>query len=595
MVGTACVQQHVEDGEPNALFKATLFTPLRCQGPDYCAEPSQCEPALSPPPSRVLSHRPHCKAGSQHIPIDTRRDTRSVWLCRCEDHETTPIQRTCANGKANFRLAWRARKAQIDVLAASGQEKLDRARRIPVIRDCAQFKQWTTAAVVDHRSTMQRLCIHQLLSDIALKQPIGEMHTHLARPIEIISRYMGLDLGYHPDQLHLAEFAALKACEKLYHIDLDIDARNTIIQKAQNLSRCAVEDEQELAPARKQLEFEDVGGDYVEPTTDELELTLKTMKGYSMEAEFTAADIKKLLARETEVECARHPARGRTKESYKQMLKVAEVFEDTTDLFMKQTLPVEPSTRLHFEGAFDDVLKRFQEKAAEFRDSLDGANNAEDDLPMLKRSPHPEASLFDLDDVMQGPLTVAKRLIEAASLNEDQRRPIALVAKKMQLAWEKKLAAWDHESAHFRSEVETSHANRAALLPRVGVLVRLVIVGGGGCGKSRIINQVLSPLLTCYYGAKGVMKEAGSNKASRLIGGMTMHMANGLQGNSSLLTPHLRLTPAERRRAESRYLGGAHSGFFMAVATRPHPPWSPRSQWRPFAPLVTNPQSGVVS
>ena len=428
-----------------------------------------------------------------------------------------------------------------------------------------------------------------------MKQPIGEMHIHLARPIEFISRYMGLDLGYHLDQLHLAEFAALKAREKLYHIDLDIDARNTIIQKAQNLARCAVEDEQELAPARKQLEFEDVGGDYVEPTTDDLELTLKTMKGYSMEAEFTAADIKRLLARETEVECARHPARGRTKESYKQMLNVAEVFEGITDLFMKKTLPVEPSTRLHFDRDFDDVLKRFQENAAEFRNSLDGANTAEDAPPMTNISSHPEASLFDLDDVMQGPLTVAKRLIETASLNEDQMRPIALVAKKMQLKWEKEQAAWDHESVHFRSKVETSREKGEALLPTFGVLVRLVIVGGGGCGKSRIINQVLSPLLTCYYGVKGVMKEAGSNKASRLIGGMTMHMANGLQGNSSLLTPHLRLTPAERRRAESRYLGGAHSGFFLSVGTRPHLPSRPRLQSNPFASPVTNPQPGVVS
>ena len=270
-----------------------------------------------------------------------------------------------------------------------------------------------------------------------MKQPIGEMHIHLARPIEFISRYMGLDLGYHLDQLHLAEFAAVKAREKLYHIDLDIDARNTIIQKAQNLARCAVEDEQELAPARKQLEFEDVGGDYVEPTTDDLELTLKTMKGYSMEAEFTTADIKRLLARETEVECARHPARGRTKESYKQMLNVAEVFEGITDLFMKKTLPVEPSTRLHFDRDFDDVLKRFQENAAEFRNSLDGANTAEDAPPMTNISSHPEASLFDLDDVMQGPLTVAKRLIETASLNEDQMRPIALVAKKCNLSGKK--------------------------------------------------------------------------------------------------------------------------------------------------------------
>ena len=427
----------------------------------------------------------------------------------------------------------------------------------------------------DYRTTMQRLCIHQLLSDIAMKQPIGELHIHLARPIEYICRYMGLDLGYHPDQLHLAEFAALKAREKLYHIDLDIDARNTIIQKAQNLARCAVEDEQEIAPVRRQLEFEDVGGDYVEPTTDELELTLKTMKGYSMEAEFTATDIKRLLARETEVECARHPARGRTKESYKQMLNVAEVFESTTNLFMKQTLPVEPSTRMHFGEDFDDVLKRFQETAGDYRSSIDGSTNSEDAQPMTKISSDPEAVLFDLDDVMQGPVVVAKRLIEAASLNEDQRCPVALVAQKMQVKWEQEQAAWDHKSVHFRSKIETYRSKGEALLPTFGVLVRLVIVGGGGCGKSRIINQVLSPLLTCYYGVKGIMKEAGSNKAARLIGGMTMHMANGLQGNSSLLTPHLRLSPTERKKSEGRYLGGAQSRFFFIAGNRPLPPSCP--------------------
>ena len=194
---------------------------------------------------------------------------------------------------------------------------------------------------------------------------------------------------------------------------------------------------------------------------------------------------------------------------------------------------------------------------------------------MTKISSHPEASLFDLDDVMQGPVAVAKRLIEAASLNEDQRRPVALVAQKMQLKWGKKQAAWDHESVRFRSGVETSRANGEALLPTFGVLVRLVIVGGGGCGKSRIINQVLSPLLTCYYGVKGIMKEAGSNKAARLIGGMTMHMANGLQGNSSLLTPHLRLSPTERKKAEGRYLGGAQSRFFFLC-------------WKPSTPTVVS-------
>ena len=86
-----------------------------------------------------------------------------------------------------------------------------------------------------------------------------------------------------------------------------------------------------------------------------------------------------------------------------------------------------------------------------------------------------------------------------------------------------------------------------ALLPLYGALSRLLLVGGGGAGKSRIINRVLTPVLEAYYGPAGVMKEAPSNKAARLIKGSTLHAANGLFGNSSLLTPHLRLKPRAKR------------------------------------------------
>ena len=80
-----------------------------------------------------------------------------------------------------------------------------------------------------------------------------------------------------------------------------------------------------------------------------------------------------------------------------------------------------------------------------------------------------------------------------------------------------------------------------AVMPLVGTLVRLLLVGGGGCGKTRIFNMVLVPLLEAFYGPQGVMKEASSNKAARLLRGKTMHAANKLHGCSSLRTVHLRL------------------------------------------------------
>lgn len=77
------------------------------------------------------------------------------------------------------------------------------------------------------------------------------------------------------------------------------------------------------------------------------------------------------------------------------------------------------------------------------------------------------------------------------------------------------------------------------------MLIRLLLVGGGGCGKSRIINKVLTPLIRAFYGCKGLMKEAQSNKAAKNIGGETIHHANKLLAISSLLTAHLRPKPSQ--------------------------------------------------
>ena len=95
------------------------------------------------------------------------------------------------------------------------------------------------------------------------------------------------------------------------------------------------------------------------------------------------------------------------------------------------------------------------------------------------------------------------------------------------------------------SDIWKKHDGSKALLPLYGVQSRAILVGGGGAGKTTIINFVLTPVLEEYYGRDGLQKEAPSNKAARGINGVTVHVANNLRGNSSLLTPHLRQKPRQ--------------------------------------------------
>ena len=41
-----------------------------------------------------------------------------------------------------------------------------------------------------------------------------------------------------------------------------------------------------------------------------------------------------------------------------------------------------------------------------------------------------------------------------------------------------------------------------------GKLVRMLQLGGGGCGKTRIVNLVLTTFFTEHYGPRGVVKTA---------------------------------------------------------------------------------------
>ena len=73
-----------------------------------------------------------------------------------------------------------------------------------------------------------------------------------------------------------------------------------------------------------------------------------------------------------------------------------------------------------------------------------------------------------------GPIAFAKHIVEAATLNQDQRAPVALIAKEMQVAWEKQ--------------------GKPRHMDPLGNSMRMLLLGGGGCGKSRIVNLVITAL-----------------------------------------------------------------------------------------------------
>ena len=117
--------------------------------------------------------------------------------------------------------------------------------------------------------------------------------------------------------------------------------------------------------------------------------------------------------------------------------------------------------------------------------------------------------------IEQGPAAVALELANAAELNADQKKPVALVARALQKAWLAQAergssagGASEHTASHGASEHvsgegergtaaagDTDHAASGAprhtpRLPLCGKLLRLLLVGGGGCGKTRIIVKL---------------------------------------------------------------------------------------------------------
>ena len=110
-VGPQCKRSDVNGGEDNAVYKAYFHSCVQCPGAEQCANPLMYQQLLYPRIDDVDKYL----ALLQNTPDLKRKQTR-------------------------FAPAWKARRAELEVLADRAAEKHDKAKRIGVIHDTTSFK-----------------------------------------------------------------------------------------------------------------------------------------------------------------------------------------------------------------------------------------------------------------------------------------------------------------------------------------------------------------------------------------------------------------------------------------------------------------------
>jgi len=246
------------------------------------------------------------------------------------------------------------------------------------------------------------------------------------------------------------------------------------------------------------------------------------------ELQMTTSIIERVLSRTAERDAAGQV--GRPKDMHKEMQRVAAIFGTEIDDAVKP-FHVQQHDNKAMGITIHEALQHQKTTAETLRQPQDTEvpqEPIESDarVQMLTEEAAELLQSIPTDLAAAGPVAFAKHLVEAATLNQDQRAPVALIAKEMQMAWEK--------------QGKPRHMNP------VGRILRMLLLGGGGCGKSRIVNLVLTALFLQFWGPRGCVKAAPSNKAARGILGKTLHVCAKL-GGGSLNMMNLRCGTAAQR------------------------------------------------
>ena len=470
-----CLRESVNEGEENAQFKAFHCSLIRCPGVGMCADPLMCAPTVFPNSKGVYRYRP----------------------------------------------AWRARQAETLALAMTGYEKKMKARRFETLHDTTLWKVYKPTRVLQstefshadtqpEEDTPESKALRRMLQ-IDIQRWIRSMIRYLRenapaespcnygyadRIIHRILSFLGCPL-WHDDQLHLSEWQALQQLEYLFNLTLTVDAKNIALEKLKaHKKRSSVHAETtDLPEPINRLrniddeELQDAAD--ADLIMDELPEDEKK-KGAVLPVTDKSA-LLRLLTRKDEVAQARQPGQGR-REDLQCMREAADAYQTPKH---SQTIAVDPSVFGASEHAKQEALAHHREVLQRLRERRENASTCEAETEDAKQTSWNEVGVELVTDenpncACMAPVELAKYVCDAAGLTTEQRVPVALRARSMRVAYDAEVAKRATLTERQR-RAEGIGASEHVTLPLTGRQCRMLLCGGGGCGKTRIINYVLLP------------------------------------------------------------------------------------------------------
>ncbi len=359
-----------------------------------------------------------------------------------------------------FRPAWKARRAELEVLARRGERKTERARRVPCIHDTTLVRGRLAApAHLDAPDPAHRAAP---TAPVLLRATLAQLSIHRFNVMwsdAFSDILLFLDASNtHPDQLTLAEFAAIRTRRLVQHLDMMAVARTVRLTQDDTTHSKDTHEEHTFNadPKANICQSEFMGGEHdmeeQEATVAEEDLVQCTP---SLHARVTLHVARDILRRDEEITAAKKP--GRHKDSDQQMKAFADRFGDrlsaplpallTEQHFQRpQLLGASTTTALAHQQAVRSAMRKEQQDLQTNGQIAGDEKSLQAMLAALENLRQQDAeatcSIQELPDLMRGPKHVAERIMKEQAcqdpphvLNDEQITLYALWVDAMQQAF----------------------------------------------------------------------------------------------------------------------------------------------------------------
>jgi hypothetical protein len=461
-----------------------------------------------------------------------------------------------------FRQCWKACQCEFEHKATVAKQKEMRAEKIAVLADTTTMKDYCGGAHPAAKSAFRfRPLLLQLLA-MQYDKHIELLPDGIVELADLLSRFLCGSSCYHlREQLHLAEFAALESKKLNDALDMELLVRTKPFrdEKQGGFTNDVDSDDDD---AREKEETRRLRSEFLGGLDDDDASEVEDTEGGDLlirrhpVKRLDLDECKALLRRDREVERASAP--GRHKEADIQMKGYVSTFRSVFEKDMP-TVPAvnvldKPSLPHNSARSFQNAVAK-EARASESTCDRDGNElSLQELLALVRRNEAKEehnCSLVPLPDQLRGPGHVAWKRIQEVNadpdnnfeFNTEQIEVIALLIWPVEQAW--------------RSHVKDKLDSRATVdtlrkLPNDLGLPRTLVIGGGGCGKTVLMQLVLVPTLELFF--EKIVLTAPSNRAARGFHprAKTMHSIAGMRPQDSMRTSSLHIkSDAMRKRMDA--------------------------------------------